>query len=156
MLRLGDDVIEFGPGRVDHAYVQVRGALRRDGLVEELPHPGERLLPLLGFRPQALAVRPGQFVVGSFATSDNTCPICSEGYQSSCVRREFVSGAQAEFVRIANADGTLVPTPTTVTYEWTSDGSVVGTGATYTATASDLDAEIVVSVTLIARALIAT
>ena len=36
-------------------------------------------------------VKPGQFVVGSFATSDNTCPNCRYGYQSSCVRREFMN-----------------------------------------------------------------
>src|SRR6267143_1684214 len=41
------------------------------------------------------SVRPGQFVIGSFATSDNTCPHCRYGYQSSCVHREFISGAQA-------------------------------------------------------------
>lgn len=56
-------------------------------------------------------VKPGQFVVGSFATSDNTCPHCQYGYQSSCVSREFMSTAQAPFVRIPLADGTLVPTP---------------------------------------------
>src|SRR4051812_44033675 len=33
------------------------------------------------------SVKPGQFVVGSFATSDNTCPHCRNGYQSSCVER---------------------------------------------------------------------
>src|SRR4051794_28201277 len=30
------------------------------------------------------AIRPGQFVVGSFFASDNTCPICQSGYQSRC------------------------------------------------------------------------
>jgi threonine dehydrogenase-like Zn-dependent dehydrogenase len=55
-------------------------------------------------------VRPGQFVIGSFATSDNTCVICRHGYQSSCLQREFMSTAQAPFVRIPLADGTLVPT----------------------------------------------
>src|SRR5260221_12235971 len=30
-------------------------------------------------------IRPGQFVVGSFFASDNTCPICQAGYHSSCV-----------------------------------------------------------------------
>ncbi|MGH9520345.1 MAG: alcohol dehydrogenase catalytic domain-containing protein, partial [Terriglobales bacterium] len=29
------------------------------------------------------AVKPGQFVVGSFCISDNTCPHCSFGFQSS-------------------------------------------------------------------------
>ena len=57
------------------------------------------------------SVKPGQFVIGSFATSDNTCPHCQFGYQSSCVNREFMSTAQAPLVRIPNADGTLVPTP---------------------------------------------
>jgi threonine dehydrogenase-like Zn-dependent dehydrogenase len=55
-------------------------------------------------------VRPGQFVIGSFATSDNTCPNCLNGYQSSCVHREFMSTCQAEYVRIPNAHGTLVAT----------------------------------------------
>jgi len=55
--------------------------------------------------------RPGQFVIGSFATSDNTCPHCRYGYQSSCVHREFMSGAQAPVLRVPLADGTLVATP---------------------------------------------
>src|SRR3954451_3979535 len=57
------------------------------------------------------AVKPGQFVVGSFATSDNTCPNCQYGYQSSCVHREFMTRAQAPVLRVPLADGTLVPTP---------------------------------------------
>jgi threonine dehydrogenase-like Zn-dependent dehydrogenase len=55
-------------------------------------------------------IKPGQFVVGSFATSDNTCVICQDGYQSSCVQREFMSTAQAPLLRVPMADGTLVPT----------------------------------------------
>ena len=57
------------------------------------------------------SVRPGQFVIGSFATSDNTCRNCRYGYQSSCVHREFVTRAQAPVLRVPLADGTLVPTP---------------------------------------------
>ncbi|GAB3842743.1 zinc-dependent alcohol dehydrogenase family protein [Dactylosporangium cerinum] len=58
-------------------------------------------------------IRPGQFVVGSFFASDNTCEICRAGYQSSCVHREPVGagGAQAELLRVPLADGTLVATP---------------------------------------------
>jgi threonine dehydrogenase-like Zn-dependent dehydrogenase len=56
------------------------------------------------------SIRPGQFVVGSFATSDNTCKICRDGYQSGCVNREFMLRAQAPVLRVPNADGTLVPT----------------------------------------------
>lgn len=55
-------------------------------------------------------VKPGQFVIGSFATSDNTCPNCLAGYQSNCVHREFMSTCQAQYVRIPNAHGTLVAT----------------------------------------------
>ena len=55
-------------------------------------------------------IRPGQFVIGSFAASDNTCAHCQHGYQSSCVHREFLSGAQAPFFRVPLADGTLVAT----------------------------------------------
>jgi threonine dehydrogenase-like Zn-dependent dehydrogenase len=57
------------------------------------------------------SVKPGQFVIGSFATSDNTCPNCRYGYQSSCVHREFMNRAQAPVLRVPLADGTLVPTP---------------------------------------------
>jgi threonine dehydrogenase-like Zn-dependent dehydrogenase len=58
-------------------------------------------------------VKPGQFVVGSFFASDNTCEICRSGYQSSCIRREPVGtiGTQAELARVPLADGTLVATP---------------------------------------------
>jgi threonine dehydrogenase-like Zn-dependent dehydrogenase len=56
-------------------------------------------------------VKPGQFVIGSFATSDNTCPHCRYGYQSSCEHREWISTAQAPRLRVPLADGTLVATP---------------------------------------------
>jgi threonine dehydrogenase-like Zn-dependent dehydrogenase len=56
------------------------------------------------------SVKRGQFVVGSFAMSDNTCPHCRFGYQSSCQQREWVTRAQAPYMRVALADGTLVPT----------------------------------------------
>ncbi|MCB1833629.1 MAG: alcohol dehydrogenase catalytic domain-containing protein, partial [Geminicoccaceae bacterium] len=55
-------------------------------------------------------IRPGQFVVGSFCLSDNSCPHCEFGFQSSCMQREFMTGAQAPFARVALADGTLVAT----------------------------------------------
>ena len=57
-------------------------------------------------------IRPGQFVVGSFFASDNTCPICQSGYQSRCVdaRPIGAEGAQAPYLRVPLADGTLVAT----------------------------------------------
>jgi Zn-dependent alcohol dehydrogenase len=33
-------------------------------------------------------VKPGDFVVGSFFASDNTCEICQDGYQSRCAHLE--------------------------------------------------------------------
>lgn len=57
-------------------------------------------------------IKIGQFVVGSFATSDNTCPHCHHGFQSSCEQREFMLGAQAQYARVPLADGTLVATET--------------------------------------------
>ena len=56
-------------------------------------------------------IKPGQFVVGSFFASDNTCPNCKAGYQSSCQNRELVGGAQAGQLRVPLADGTLLATP---------------------------------------------
>jgi threonine dehydrogenase-like Zn-dependent dehydrogenase len=56
-------------------------------------------------------IKPGQFVIGSFFASDNTCPNCHVGYQSSCQHAEFVSTAQAPLLRVPLADGTLVATP---------------------------------------------
>jgi threonine dehydrogenase-like Zn-dependent dehydrogenase len=58
-------------------------------------------------------LEPGQFVVGSFWASDNTCEICQAGYQSACINRVPMGalGAQAELLRVPLADGTLVATP---------------------------------------------
>src|SRR6266567_4435703 len=57
------------------------------------------------------SVKRGQFVIGSFFASDNTCLNCQMGYQSSCQHRELVGGAQAPLLRVPLADGTLVATP---------------------------------------------
>jgi threonine dehydrogenase-like Zn-dependent dehydrogenase len=56
------------------------------------------------------SVRPGQFVIGSFFASDNNCPHCHHGYQSSCQQVEPIVGAQAPLLRVPLADGTLVAT----------------------------------------------
>src|SRR5205085_1665000 len=60
-------------------------------------------------------VNVGDFVVGSFFASDNTCEICRAGYHSACVNRQPIGriGPQAEYARIPLADGTLVATPAT-------------------------------------------
>jgi threonine dehydrogenase-like Zn-dependent dehydrogenase len=80
-----------GPSPIGHEYV---------GVVEETGS-------------DVRAIRPGQFVIGSFIASDNTCEICQAGYQSRCVHGQPVGaiGTQAELARIPLADGTLVATP---------------------------------------------
>src|SRR5713101_7607833 len=78
------------------------------------------------------SIKPGQFVIGSFFASDNSCPNCQIGYQSSCQHAEFVGTAQAPLLRVPLADGTLVTTPDVPSGEMvpsllaTSD--VLGTG----------------------------
>src|SRR5437763_106249 len=58
-------------------------------------------------------ITPGQFVIGSFFASDNTCENCRAGYQTACIQRVPMGaiGTQAELARIPLADGTLVATP---------------------------------------------
>lgn len=77
-------------------------------------------------------IKVGDYVVGSFCISDNTCEICADGYLSRCVHGEFVSGAQAEYLRVPQADGTLVATPAEPTEEQLKHlmaaSDVLGTG----------------------------
>ena len=56
-------------------------------------------------------VKPGDFVVGGFNPSDNTCPVCRKGAQANCQHGAHYDGAQADRIRIPWADGTLVATP---------------------------------------------
>ena len=79
-------------------------------------------------------ITPGQFVVGSFFASDNTCEICQAGYQTSCIHRVGVGseGAQAQRMRVPLADGTLVATPDVPADDLVPDflaaSDVLGTG----------------------------
>ncbi|TMK36388.1 MAG: zinc-dependent alcohol dehydrogenase family protein [Actinobacteria bacterium] len=79
-------------------------------------------------------IRPGQFAIGSFFASDNTCEICRAGYQSSCIHRELMGniGTQAELARVPLADGTLVATPDLPSAElipsFLAASDVLGTG----------------------------
>ncbi len=81
------------------------------------------------------SVKPGEFVVGSFFASDNTCEICRSGYQPSCPHREAFGpsgAAQAERMRVPLADGTLVATPEVPSDEliphFLATSDVLGTG----------------------------
>ena len=61
-------------------------------------------------------LKVGDVVVMPFAYSDGTCIFCHEGLHTSCIHGGFfgagdVNGAQAEAVRVPQADGTLVVLP---------------------------------------------
>jgi threonine dehydrogenase-like Zn-dependent dehydrogenase len=85
--------------------------------VEDMQWPAPMGHEYAGIVEQAGAdvqtIKPGQFVVGSFWATDNTCEICRAGYQSACVNRVPMGalGAQADLLRVPLADGTLVATP---------------------------------------------
>src|SRR2546421_758758 len=61
-------------------------------------------------------LKVGDVVVMPFAYSDGTCVFCHGGLQTSCIHGGFfgtgeVDGAQAEAVRVPQADGTLFALP---------------------------------------------
>src|SRR4029450_10773672 len=74
--------------------------------IDPLPHPtpmGHEYCGIVeAVGSPVTAIQPGQFVVGSFFASDNTCAICQAGYQSRCVQAQPLGaeGAQAPFLRV--------------------------------------------------------
>lgn len=59
-------------------------------------------------------VTTGDLVIVPFGYSDNTCPICRDGFQTACPHGGFIAGAQAELLRVPQASGTLVRVPSDV------------------------------------------
>jgi threonine dehydrogenase-like Zn-dependent dehydrogenase len=63
------------------------------------------------------SVKVGDVVIMPFAYSDGTCVFCREGLQTACIHGGFfgtggdVGGAQAEAIRVPQADGTLFALP---------------------------------------------
>lgn len=87
-----------------------RGA---DAVTRPIPMGHEYVGVVERIGDEVTGVKVGDFVVGSFFASDNTCEICRAGYQSRCVHA-FPMGAlgtQAEKLRVPLADGTLVVVP---------------------------------------------
>lgn len=65
---------------------------------------------------EVTTVKKGDLVIAPFAWSDNTCPICRDGFQTACPHGGFyansrTAGLQAELSRIPLADGSLVVVP---------------------------------------------
>lgn len=125
--------VMHGPGDVRYERVEDPKILKPTDAIIKLSATcicGSDLWPYRGLQPQdgpahmgheycgvvvevgseVRSLKPGQFVVGSFCLSDNTCPHCQFGFQSSCQQREFMAGAQAPYARVPLADGTLVAT----------------------------------------------
>jgi threonine dehydrogenase-like Zn-dependent dehydrogenase len=84
-----------------------------DPITEPTPMGHEYVGVVQQIGDQVKNIQVGDFVVGSFFASDNTCQICRAGYQSRCVHAEPIGaiGTQAGLARIPLADGTLVATP---------------------------------------------
>jgi threonine dehydrogenase-like Zn-dependent dehydrogenase len=88
-------VIQRTPGaRLGHEFI---------GLVEEVG-------------PEVKTLAVGDLVVAPFQWSDNTCPACLDGIQTSCENggtfgAPGTDGGQGEAVRVPQADGTLVVVP---------------------------------------------
>lgn len=82
-------------------------------MAQPTPTGHEYVGVVTGIGDEVKNIEVGDFVVGSFMASDNTCEICAAGYQSRCAHVEFVGagGAQAEYLRVPLADGTVVATP---------------------------------------------
>src|SRR3954468_23847876 len=61
----------------------------------------------------------GDFVIAPFSSSDGTCKNCEAGFHTACIHAGFFGqggegdGGQAEFVRVPQADGTLLKVPGT-------------------------------------------
>jgi len=63
-------------------------------------------------------IKKGDFVIMPFAFSDGTCEFCEEGLNTSCILGGFfgnpqIAGAQAEALRVPQAEGTLFTVPST-------------------------------------------
>jgi alcohol dehydrogenase len=67
--------------------------------------------------PDVTTVAVGDFIISPFAWSDGVCKNCAAGFHTACIHGGFFGGGvegdggQAEYVRVPQADGTLVPVP---------------------------------------------
>ncbi len=84
-----------------------RGA---DEITEPRPMGHEYVGVVEQIGDEVTSIAVGDFVIGSFFASDNTCEICRAGYQTNCLHRDFPGASQAELMRVPLADGTLVAT----------------------------------------------
>ena len=88
--------------------------------ISELPHGsvGHEFIGVIDETGDGVKdVAVGDFVISPFSWSDGTCKNCEAGFHTACVHGGFFGqggegdGGQAEFVRVPQADGTLVKVP---------------------------------------------
>ena len=88
--------------------------------ISELPHGGvgHEFIGVVDEVGSAVTdLQPGDFVISPFSWSDGTCRNCRHGFHTACVHAGFFGqggdgdGGQAEYVRVPQADGTLVKVP---------------------------------------------
>lgn len=60
---------------------------------------------------EVTSVKPGDFVVLPFPYSCGKCPVCKAGFESVCPHGGYFGASQAEYVRVPEADGTVVKVP---------------------------------------------
>src|SRR4051794_30476738 len=88
--------------------------------ISDLPHGGvghEFIGVVDEIGSDVTDVAPGDFVIAPFSFSDGTCKNCEAGFQTACIHGGFFGqggdGGQAEFVRVPQANGTLLKVPGT-------------------------------------------
>ncbi len=84
----------------------------RDGSKEPNTQAGHEAIGVVEqIGDDVTVAKPGDFVIVPFPFSCGKCPVCKAGFESSCQRRIFRRrgiGLQAEYLRVPEADGTLV------------------------------------------------
>jgi threonine dehydrogenase-like Zn-dependent dehydrogenase len=109
--------------------------MQRSDAGQSMGHEAIGIVEAVG--SQVRKIKRGDFVIMPFAFSDGHCEFCHEGLQTACVHGGFfgnggINGAQAEALRIPQADGTLYALPTkaddSVTASLLSLSDVMGTG----------------------------
>ena len=88
----------------------------RDGSKEPNTQAGHEAIGVVEqIGDDVTVVKPGDFVIVPFPFSCGKCPVCKAGFESSCPHGGYFGdeglGCQAEYLRVPEANGTLVVVP---------------------------------------------
>ena len=88
----------------------------RDGSKEPNTQAGHEAIGVVEqIGDDVTVAKPGDFVIVPFPFSCGKCPVCKAGFESSCPHGGYFGdeglGCQAEYLRVPEADGTLVVVP---------------------------------------------